>query len=75
MKRLADLVGVFSHSAVINDALKGIQKELKDHCKVYELVSRNDTRYTQCHPLLLLSSLLFFLFYDKAECSRELACR
>lgn len=44
MKKLAALVGVFSHSAVNNDMLKAIQRLQADLHRVYELVRRNDTR-------------------------------
>jgi hypothetical protein len=44
MKRLAALVGVWSHSAVNNDELKAIQRIQEEFLKVYELVRRNDTR-------------------------------
>jgi len=44
MKRLAALVGVFSHSAVNNDELKAIQKLQEEFHKIYELIRRNDTR-------------------------------
>ena len=44
MKRLAALVGVFSHSAVNNDELKAIQKLQEESHKIYELIRRNDTR-------------------------------
>ena len=41
MKTLAACVGVFSHSAVNNDMLKGLQKLGEDlHC-IYELIRRN----------------------------------
>lgn len=44
MKKLAALVGVFSHSAVNNDKLKELQR-LEDDCHpVYQLIRRNDTR-------------------------------
>ena len=44
MKRLAALVGVFSHSAVNNDEVKAIQKLQEEFHKIYELIRRNDTR-------------------------------
>lgn len=44
-KKLAALVGVFSHSAVNNDKLKAIQKVVDGVLRdVYELIRRNDTR-------------------------------
>ena len=43
MKKLAALVGVFSHSAV-NDKLKELQRLEDDLHQVYELIRRNDTR-------------------------------
>eukprot|EP00903_Cladosiphon_okamuranus_P011710 g11013.t1 len=46
MKKLAALVGVFSHSAVNNDMLKEIQRLEADLHRVYELIRRNDTRWT-----------------------------
>lgn len=44
MKKLAALVGVFSHSAVNNDMLKEIQRLEEDLHRIYELIRRNDTR-------------------------------
>jgi len=44
MKKLAALVGVFSHSAVNNDELKDIQKLQEGFHNVYALIRRNDTR-------------------------------
>ena len=44
MKRLAALVGVFSHSAVNNDELKDIQRLQEEFLQIYDLVRRNDTR-------------------------------
>ena len=44
MKRLAAVVGVFSHSAVNNDKLKEIQKLQDGFSKIYDLIRRNDTR-------------------------------
>ena len=43
-KRLAAVVGVFSHSAVNNDELKEIQKLQDGFSKIYDLIRRNDTR-------------------------------
>lgn len=45
MKKLAALVGVFSHSAVNNDMLKEIQQLQTDLHRIYELIRRNDTRF------------------------------
>lgn len=44
MKRLAAVVGVFSHSAVNNDELKDIQRLQAEFQIIYELMRRNDTR-------------------------------
>lgn len=44
MKRLAAVVGVFSHSAVNNDELKDIQRLQEEFQIIYELIRRNDTR-------------------------------
>ena len=45
MKKLATCVGVWSHSAVNNDKLKDIQRQLEeDFHEIYELIRRNDTR-------------------------------
>ncbi|CAN0293947.1 unnamed protein product [Ectocarpus sp. 4 AP-2014] len=44
MKKLAALVGVFSHSAVNNDMLKELQRLEADLHRIYELMRRNDTR-------------------------------
>jgi len=44
MKRLAAIVGVFSHSAVNNDELKDIQRLQEEFHIIYELIRRNDTR-------------------------------
>lgn len=45
MKKLAACVGVWSHSAVNNDKLKEIQRQIEeDFHEVYELIRRNDTR-------------------------------
>ena len=44
MKRLAAVVGVFSHSAVNNDELKEIQKLQDGFSKIYDLIRRNDAR-------------------------------
>eukprot|EP00904_Undaria_pinnatifida_P000882 jgi/Undpi1/10795/HiC_scaffold_29.g13243.m1 len=53
MKRLAALVGVFSHSAVNNDELKAIQKLQEELHKIYELIRRNDTRWTTQHAMMV----------------------
>ena len=44
MKKLAECVGVFSHSAVSNDMLKELQKLEEDIYRIYEFIRRNDTR-------------------------------
>lgn len=44
MKKLAALVGVFSHSAVNNDKLKDIHRLQEDFHQFYQLIRRNDTR-------------------------------
>ena len=44
MKKLAALVGVFSHSAVNNDKLKELQGLEDDLHQVYELIRRTNTR-------------------------------
>lgn len=54
MKKLAALVGVFSHSAVNNDMLKEIQRLEADLHRVYELIRRNDTRCVDGEDFLFL---------------------
>ena len=45
MKKLVACVGVWIHSAVNNDNLKDIQRQLEETLhEVYELIRRNDTR-------------------------------
>lgn len=44
MKRLAAVVGVFSHSAVNNDELKKVQELIDELDSILELIRRNDTR-------------------------------
>ena len=45
MKKLAACIGVWSHSAVNNDKLKDVQRQLEeDFHEIYELLRRNDTR-------------------------------
>ena len=44
IKKLAALVGVFSHSAINNDKLRELQRMKDDLHQVYELIRRNDTR-------------------------------
>ena len=44
MKKLAALVGVFSHSAVNYDKLKELQRLEDDLHQVYEVIRRNSTR-------------------------------
>ena len=58
MKKLAACVGVWSHSAVNNDKLKDIQRQLEeDFHEIYELLRRNDTR-CDCIYLLILIFVL-----------------
>jgi len=58
MKKLAACVGVWSHSAVNNDKLKDIQRQLEeDFHEIYELLRRNDTR---CDCIYLFYFDLFF---------------
>ncbi|CAB1106613.1 unnamed protein product [Ectocarpus sp. CCAP 1310/34] len=45
MKKLAAMVGVFSHSAVNNDELKELQRLEEGFSRIYELLRRNDTRW------------------------------
>ena len=45
MKKLAAGVGVWRHSAVNNDKLKDIQRQLEEDLhEIYELLRRNDSR-------------------------------
>lgn len=60
MKKLAALVGVFSHSAVNNDMLKAIQRLEADLHRVYELIRRNDTRCAVGMLFRFLGLLLLF---------------
>ncbi|CAB1103007.1 unnamed protein product [Ectocarpus sp. CCAP 1310/34] len=46
MKKLAAMVGVFSHSAVNNDELKELQRLEEGFSRIYELLRPNDTRWT-----------------------------
>ncbi|CAB1118168.1 unnamed protein product [Ectocarpus sp. CCAP 1310/34] len=46
MKKLAAMVGVFNHSAVNNDELKELQRLEEGFSRIYELLRRNDTRWT-----------------------------
>ena len=56
--KLAACVGVWSHSAVNNDKLKDIQRQLEeDFHVIYELLRRNDTR---CDCIYSFIYLLFF---------------
>ena len=58
MKKLAACVGVWSHSAVNNDKLKDIQRQLEeDFHEIYELLRRNDTR---CDCIYLFILILFW---------------
>ena len=58
MKKLAACVGVWSHSAVNNDKLKDIQRQLEeDFHEIYELLRRNDTR---CDCIYLFILIFFF---------------
>ena len=55
MKKLAACVGVWSHSAVNNDKLKDIQRQLEeDFHEIYELLRRNDTRYDCNYSFILI---------------------
>ena len=66
MKKLAACVGVWSHSAVNNDKLKDIQRQLEeDFHEIYELLRRNDTR-CDCIYLFIL---IFFL--ERCKCFRS----
>ena len=58
MKKLAACVGVWSHSGV-NNKLKGIQRQVEDFHKVYELIRRNDTR-CDCILNFLFGTLQIF---------------
>ena len=58
MKKLAACVGVWSHSAVDNDKLKDIQRQLEeDFHEIYEMLRRNDTR---CDCIFLFILNFFF---------------
>ena len=66
VKKLATRLGVWSHSAVNNDKLKDIQRQLEeDFHEIYELLRRNDTR-CDCIYLLIL---IFFL--ERCNCFRS----
>ncbi|CAB1106218.1 unnamed protein product [Ectocarpus sp. CCAP 1310/34] len=52
MKKLAALVGVFSHSAVNNDMLKELQRLEADLHRIYETIRRNDTRWTSQQKMM-----------------------
>ena len=65
MERLAACVGVWSHSAVHNDKLKDIQRQLEeDFHEIHELLSRNDTR-CDCIYLFILNFVL-----ERCKCFR-----
>ena len=65
-KKLAACVGVWSHSAVNNDKLKDVQRQLEeDFHEIYELLRRNDTR-CDCIYLFIL---IFFL--ERCKCFRS----
>jgi len=66
MKKLAACVGVWSHSAVNNDKLKDIQRQLEeDFHEIYELLRRNDTR-CDCIYLFIL-----IFFWERCKCFRS----
>ena len=66
MKKLAACVGVWSHSAVNNDKLKDIQRQLEeDFHEIYELLRRNDTR-CDCIYLFILIFVL-----ERCKCFRS----
>ena len=66
MKKLAACVGVWSHSAVNNDKLKDIQRQLEeDFHQIYELLRRNDTR-CDCIYLFIL-----IFFWERCKCFRS----
>ena len=66
MKKLAALVGVFSHSAVNNDKLKDIQRQLEeDFHEIYELLRRNDTR-CDCIYFFIMNFVL-----ERCKCFRS----
>ena len=55
MKKLAACAGVWSHSAVKNDKLKNIQRQLEEDIhEIYELLRRIDTR-CECIYLYILN--------------------
>ena len=55
MKKQAACVGVWSHSAVNNDKLKDIQRQLEENFhEIYELLRRNDTRCDCIHLFILI---------------------
>ena len=60
MKKLAACVVVWSHSAVNNDKLTDIQRQLEEDFHKYELLRRNDTR---CDCVYLL----FFFFFGTMQ--------
>ena len=61
MERLAACVGVWIHSAVNNDKLKDIQRQLEeDFHEIYALLRRNDTR---CDCFYLFTLMFFWERY------------
>ena len=66
MKTLAACVGVWSHSAVNNDKLNDIQRQLEeDFHEIYELLRRNDTRY---HCIYLF---IYLFILERRKCFRS----
>ena len=71
MKKLAACVGVWRHSAVNNDKLKDIQRQLEeDFHKIYELIRRNDTR-CDCILNFLFGALQIFSYLFGLNSSLE----
>ena len=65
-EELAACVGVWSHSAVDNDKLKDIQRQLEENFhEIYELLRRNDTR-CDCIYLFILNC-----FLERCKCFRS----
>ena len=73
MKKLAACVGVWSHSAVNNDKLKDIQRQLEeDFHEIYELLRRNDTR---CDYIYLFERSEFLIATSQKKICNLCVCR
>ncbi|CAM9975726.1 unnamed protein product, partial [Ascophyllum nodosum] len=79
MRKLAACVDKFSHSAVNNSELKALQELVPQFSKIYELIRRNDTRWTtqrnMMDRLLLLKAAVVEYFRVHASDKRRLSVR